>query len=130
MANQPESFSNLDRLWMEEDEIRRWASNKIAESKRLTDFVALAKHLMDYIYFLRPAMNATEEKTATGLLLLRVFDSVSYSLRDTLSGRYRSSANHIRDLLEIEFLLDYTASRMEPEFPVLTQWVGTIQVHP
>jgi class 3 adenylate cyclase len=24
----------------------------------------------------------------------------------------------------------YTGSRMEPEFPVLTQWVGTIQVHP
>lgn len=98
---------NLIRLWAEEDAHISWAKRKISESSKLHDFVEFAEIYMDTIDCMRQVSPNSDAAVALIGLLMRTFDDVSHVMRSAFSGNYRGSAIYCRDLIEIDFLLNF-----------------------
>ncbi len=103
----PENFLSL---WSEEDRIRSWAIEKIAEHEYLPGHLRLIETYMDCVDMVRRLDLRPKRRNALASLYLRTFDNFGSALRETLSGKPRGCAMYLRDQLETYFLIDYLSS--------------------
>ena len=106
----PQLRDNLERLKAHEDKIRTDSSILINSDEKLQGHINLIHESMDMLMWMHVrtvGLDLNESSIAIAGLKIRLFNSISCSLKLLLSGYYQGSISFIRDILEISFLLDY-----------------------
>ncbi|SBV31871.1 conserved protein of unknown function [uncultured Sphingopyxis sp.] len=110
---------NITRLHSGEEKLRVESLRRIAEIPDLATHLLMVEQTMNLIHALLPSTEVTDEyQLELGNLGIRCFNALASCLKLALSGYYQAAAIHIRDLLEMAFLLDYFS--MDPA--LVTQW--------
>lgn len=111
LARQMTIPENLVRLHSGEEALRTETLRRIQASPDLADHISIIEKAMSLLHALQSVASGSDEDQITlGALGIRCFNSLASFLRLSFSGYYQSSCMHIRDVLEVAFLLDYFSS--------------------
>lgn len=107
----PRLPDNLESLFKQEEDIRVKSILHINSENDLKDHLAIVYDSLNMIFDLTvPYEPILEDELTIQFLGIRLFNSVTCSLKLFLSGYYQNSVALQRDILETGFLLDYFSS--------------------
>ena len=100
---------NLEALKAEEEDIRGKSSLHINTQINLIEHIKLVHSGLDIIMWThqRTKNLNSDRSVAVAGIRVRLFNSISCTLKLLLSGYYQGAISFIRDILEISFLLDF-----------------------
>jgi hypothetical protein len=99
-------LENLARLNQAKANIRTESMTALSNDSALLDHAAIVELWMDAILFLSTKVKATTDDDLTIQYIgVRLFNSTACALDLILSGFYQAATPHVRDVMEINFLL-------------------------
>ncbi|QPL38235.1 hypothetical protein IT881_08695 [Erythrobacter sp. A30-3] len=110
---------NMTRLYAGEEALRTESLRRIGEIPNLASHLHMIEQAMNLFQALLPEKdNPDDDQLTLGNLGIRCFNALASCAKLSLSGYYQAAAIHIRDVLEVAFLLDYFTS----DAALVTQW--------
>jgi hypothetical protein len=110
---------NMTRLYSGEEALRTESLRRIGEMPDLATHLHMIEQAMDLLHGLLPEKgNPDDDQLTLGNLGIRCFNALASCAKLSLSGYYQAAAIHIRDVLEVAFLLDHFTSNPG----LVTQW--------
>jgi hypothetical protein len=102
---------NLTSLHRHEEELRARSLAAIETNAALSDHWNLVAEAMNAIYaFTHDHDHGSENELTLQYLGIRLFNAAGASIKLALSGYYQKAFDHIRDLIETYFLVDYLST--------------------
>ena len=99
---------NFNSLHKEEEKIRQEHIAIIEQSEELSKHFSAIHDSMDIIsHIINNHRNEASDELVIMRLGIRIFNSISSSIKLHLSGYHQTAFTHIRDIIETGFLLDY-----------------------
>ena len=103
-----DQLENLHSLHKHEEEIRVKSLEAIKADRALHDHLNIISDAMNLIYaFSHDYQHQGDDELTYQLFGIRLFNAASASIKLALSGYYQKAFDHVRDVLETYFLLDY-----------------------
>lgn len=113
------SQDNMTLLYAGEEVLRTESLRRIGEMPRLAAHLDMIEQAMNLLHGLLPEKgNPDDDQLTLGNLGIRCFNALASCVKLSLSGYYQAAAIHIRDVLEVAFLLDHFTS----DTALVTQW--------
>ena len=110
---------NMTRLHSGEEALRTESLRRIGEIPDLAAHLHMIEQAMNLLHGLLPETGDPDDDQLTlGNLGIRCFNALASCTKLSLSGYYQAATIHIRDVLEVAFLLDHFTS--DPA--LVTQW--------
>ena len=104
-----------------EEHVRALSLDAISSSEDMWLHMSLIEHTADLLqYFIHRDVHRDEDDLTVRLLGIRMFNSISATLKLLLSGYYQNSILQQRDLIETVFLLDYFSG----DTALISRWRG------
>jgi hypothetical protein len=102
---------NLQRLHAHEEEIRAKNLTVIEQNPASRDHWAIVSEAMNVMYaFAHDHEHQSDDELTLQFLGIRLFNAAAASIKLALSGYYQKAFDHVRDVLETSFLIDYLAT--------------------
>jgi hypothetical protein len=102
---------NLTTLHGEEERLRKQTLAQIEANQELRDHYYIIQEAMNLIFALtHDHPNKDDDELTIQFLGIRLFNAAASSIKLALSGYYQNAFQHLRDILETYFLLDYLRS--------------------
>ncbi len=116
------TFAKLQNLHVGEEAIREESLKRLAADPDMAAHLAVIEHSLNLIHELLPSSKVQDaDQRTVANLGVRLFNSITASMKLSLSGYYQASGLHLRDVLETTFLLDYFST--DPA--LVTEWRTT-----
>jgi len=110
---------NMTRLYSGEEAIRTESLRRTGKIPDLAAHLYMIEQAMNLLHGLLPEKgNPDGDQLTLGNLGIRCFNALASCVKLSLSGYYQAAAIHIRDVLEVAFLLDHFTS----DRTLVTQW--------
>lgn len=121
---------NLASLHAEEEKLRVRQLALIDDGREaLRDHFNIVREAMNFIYGLtHDHPHASDDELTLQFLGIRLFNSAASSIKLALSGYYQNAFQHLRDILETYFLIDYLLSYRE-KIPVWLEEIAKALTH-
>lgn len=101
-------LENLHSLHQHEEEIRVKSLEVIKADTALNDHLNIISEAMNLIYvFSHDYQHQDDDELTYQLFGIRLFNAAGASIKLALSGYYQKAFDHVRDVLETYFLVDY-----------------------
>jgi len=101
-------LENLHSLHKHEEEIRVKSLEAINADRALDDHLNIISEAMNLIYvFSHDYHHQDDDELTYQLFGVRLFNAAGASIKLALSGYYQKAFDHVRDILETYFLVDY-----------------------
>jgi hypothetical protein len=101
-------LENLHSLHVYEEELRTKSLTTIKTDEVLSDHLNIISEAMNLIYaFSYDYKHHDDDELTYQLFGVRLFNAAGASIKLALSGYYQKAFDHIRDVLETYFLVDY-----------------------
>ena len=105
---------NLTSLHKHEEELRARSLATIEADASLSDHWNLVAEAMNAIYaFTHDHAHESENELTLQYLGVRLFNAAGASVKLALSGYYQKALDHVRDVIETYFLVDYLSTYPE-----------------
>ena len=105
---------NLSSLHEEEEKLRARQLALIDGREPLRDHFNVIREAMNLIYGLtHDHPHKSDDELTLQFLGIRLFNAAASSIKLALSGYYQNAFQHLRDILETYFLVDYLRSYPE-----------------
>jgi hypothetical protein len=102
---------NLKSLHAHEEACRANSLAFIKADPKLSDHWIVVSEAMNVIYaFSRQHAHRSDDELTLQYLGIRLFNAAAASIKLALSGYYQKAFDHVRDILETYFLVDYLAT--------------------
>jgi hypothetical protein len=102
---------NLISLHQHEEELRAKSLAVIEADAALSDHWTLVSEAMNAIYaFTHDHAHGSDNELTLQYLGIRLFNAAGASIKLALSGYYQKAFDHVRDVIETYFLVDYLAT--------------------
>jgi hypothetical protein len=108
------AIDNLSSLHKHEEELRAKSLAAIEADAALSDHWNLVSEAMNVIYaFTHDHVHGSENELTLQYLGIRLFNAAGASIKLALSGYYQKAFDHMRDVIETYFLVDYLSTYPE-----------------
>jgi hypothetical protein len=102
---------NLTSLYQHEEQLRARSLAAIKSDAALSDHWNLVAEAMGAIYaFSHDHVHESENELTLQYLGIRLFNAAGASIKLALSGCYQKAFDHVRDVIETDFLVDYLST--------------------